>query len=136
MEKAMNASATGTSIQETTSMGGSQVKDCTLGRMETHMMVNGWMALNMAMVCGKETQETAILVSGHQTRPTVTGFMNGEMGIVMKVNGSIVYVMVKEATRLPMGIVILENTTMVKPMAMASTNGQMGTRTREYSMKV
>ena len=136
MEKAMNASATGTSIQETTSMGGSQVKDCTLGRMETHMMVNGWMALNMAMVCGKETQETAILVSGHQIRPTVTGSMNGEMGTVMKVNGSIVYVMVKEATRLPMGIVILENTTMVKPMAMASTNGQMGTRTREYSMKV
>ena len=117
-------------------MGGSQVKDCTLGKTEIHMMVNGWMALNMAMVCGKETQETAILVSGHQIRPTVTGFMNGEMGTVMKVNGSIVYVMVKEATRLPMGIVILENTTMVKPMAMASTNGQMGTRTREYSMKV
>ena len=117
-------------------MGGSLVKDCTLGRMETHMMVNGWMELNMATVFGKETRETAILASGHQTRLTVTGFMNGQTGTVMKVNGSIVYVMVKEATRLPMGIVILENITMVKPMAMASTNGQMGTRTREYSMKV
>ena len=117
-------------------MGGSQVKDCTLGRMETHMMVNGWMVLSMVMVFGKETRETAILASGHQTRLTVTGFMNGQMGTVMKVNGSIVYVMVKEATLLPMVIVILENITMVKQMVMASTNGQMGTLTREFSMKV
>ena len=117
-------------------MGGSQVKDYTLGRMETHMMVNGWMVLNMAMVFGKETRETATLASGHQIKLTVTGSMNGQTGTVMKVNGSIVYVMVKEATLLPMVIVILENITMVKQMVMASTNGQMGTPTREFSMKV
>ena len=106
MGRAMNDSAMETSTWEIMSLDEFQAKACIHGKMATLTMENGWMVSSTGMVCGKVTKGTHMSASGHQIRPMVTVFTCGQMGTVMKVNGSIVSGMVKAVILLVMAIAI------------------------------
>lgn len=106
-------------------------KDSTNGKTVKSMTENGFQGSKKDMESGKESKENHTSVNGRAVKLKVSEYMYGLMEIDMKVNGKHAFVTAMGPTFSLMTICISVSTCTVSQRDTVSTNGKMGTITKE-----
>lgn len=96
-----------------------------IGKMERYMMVNGFMAKSMVMVCGLELKVIATSENGEIAKRKEEESISGKMVIDMKVNLLQVSKKATVVTHSEMGTAILGSTKQENLMVLDNINGTM-----------